>query len=436
MKQQTWIFTAAALLTLVLGTYKYFGAVESQNEMPNASGSAQAGKLVAEKGAKLVIWADEDNLAFMNAATKSFISKFGSDVEFTVTAVSPMSGIDRLVQDGGTTRVADVLEIVHNALGPAVTAGVVLENLASAQRIASEFIPPAANAATYQDVVYGFPTQFATVVLFYNKDILPKAPETFEELIKFAPSFNDKARNKYTLLWSVQNYYFSRMFYSLFGAYEFGKNGTDPKDFGITSDAAVQGMTALLELKAANNARNADMTNPQVPRGLFNERKVAAMIEGPWATKTLTESGVNVGIVPIPTFKGRNPRTFSTVLLTVVSSYTQYPQAAQLFADYLSSKEMLKKRFEMTGSIPPMKSLMEQIASSEAPAATKAIIQQAAHSDAMPSIPEMAYLWSPMAGALVDMWDNGKPAKEVLTTAKEIIDEQLKMQEQEGKRPI
>lgn len=433
MKQQTRIFTAAAVLTLALGAYKYLGNTDAQSGQSNESGAPQAGKLVAEKGAKLVIWAGDDNLAFMNAATKSFNSKFGSDIEFTVSDVSPMNGVDRLIQDGGTTRVADVLEIVHNALGPAVTAGVVLENLVSAQRIASDFIPPAVNAATYNDVVYGFPMQFATMVLFYNKDIFPKAPESFEELIEFAPSFNDKAKNKYTLLWSVQNYYFSRMFFSLFGAYEFGKNGTDPKDFGIASDAAVQGMTALLELKAANNARNADMTNPQVPRGLFNERKVAAIIEGPWATKALTESGANVGVVPIPTFKGKNPRTFSTVLLTVVSSYTQYPQAAQLFADYLASDEMLKKRFEMTGSIPPMTRLMEQIVSSDAPAATKAIIKQAEHSDAMPSIPEMAYLWSPMAGALVDMWDNGKPASEVLKTAKEIIDEQLKMQEQEGK---
>jgi arabinogalactan oligomer/maltooligosaccharide transport system substrate-binding protein len=433
MKQHTWIFAAAAALTLSLGAYKYFGVVDLQNGAPTAGESQQSGALAIEKGAKLVVWTEVDNLKFMSAAGAEFNKKYGSQIEFTISAVSGMNGIDRLVQDGGTTRVADVLEIVHNALGPAVTAGVVLENLVSAQRIATDFIPPAVNAATYRDVVYGFPTNFAAPVLFYNQDILPKAPETFEEIVKFAPSFNDKANNKYTLLWPVRDYYFSRMFVSMFGAYEFGKNGTDPKDFGIASDAAAQGMTAILDLKPANNSRNEDMVNPQIRRGLFNERKVAAVIDGPWATKTLTESGLRVGVVPIPTLKGKHPRTFSTVVLSVVSSYTQYPQAAQLFADYIASEEMLQKRYEMTGSIPPLKSLMEKIVRDGGAPATLAVIRQAEHSDAMPSIPEMAYLWSPMAGALVDLWDNGKPAKEVLLTAKQIIDEQLQMQESEGK---
>lgn len=432
MKQSNWIFAAAAILTATLGFLKYAGPAVATKPDSGTEQNAVTQSMAVEKGAKLVIWTDPDWIPFMNEVTRSFNQSLGQSVEFTVVAVSPMDGTRRLIQDGGTSRVGDVVEIVHNALGEAVNAGAVLENLVSAQRVATEFIPPAAHAATYHDVVYGFPTSFQTVALFYNRDILPKAPETFEELIAFAPGFNDKVKNRYTLLWGVQNYYFSRMFLTLFGGYEFGKNGTDPRDFGIASDAVVQGLTAMLELKKAVNASSADLVNPLVQRGLFSEGKVAAVIEGPWASKALMESGRNVGVIPIPTFKGRHPRTFSTVTLAVVSSYSPYPQAAQLFADYLVSDAILKKRYEMIGSVPTSKALLASIAPT-ASATTKALIQQAEYADAMPSIPEMAFLWSPMSGALVDAWNNGKAPADVLKTAKDIIDEQLKLDQQEGK---
>ncbi|RMZ61376.1 maltose ABC transporter substrate-binding protein, partial [Vibrio anguillarum] len=87
-----------------------------------------------------------------------------------------------------------------------------------------------------------------------------------------------------------------------------------------------------------------------------------------------------------PTLEGQQLRTFSTVRLAVVSTYSEYPKAAQLFADYIASDKMLMKRYEMTKSIPPVQSLMEEIIV-DADEATYAIIAQGFYSDAMPSIP-------------------------------------------------
>lgn len=388
---------------------------------------ATAEDIVPEEGAELVIWTDESTAEFMGAATAAFNEDFGYSVTFTVTPVPALDAVTRLIQDGGTTRVADVMEIEHDTLGRAIVAGVVMENLVSAERVKAEFIAPAVNAASYGGAVYGFPVGFATVVLFYNKDILPAAPATFEELIAFAPGFNKPEENQFTLVWNVQNYYFSRMFLALFGAYEFGANGTDAADIGIASAEAEEGLKALLELKAANASRNADMVNAQVPRGLFAEGKIAALIEGPWATEALTQSGQNVGVVALPTFKGQHPRSFSTVRMAVVSTFTSYPRAAQLFADYLASDKMLRLRYEMAGSIPPTSALMAEIAPTAVPA-TQAVIAQAEYSDAMPSIPEMGFIWSPMAAALVDVWDNGAEPRAALDAAFEVITEQLALE--------
>ncbi|MBF4327586.1 extracellular solute-binding protein, partial [Vibrio anguillarum] len=192
--------------------------------------------------------------------------------------------------------------------------------------------------------------------------------------------------------------------------YEFGNKGTDAKDIGINSELAQKGLLAMKTLQAANSSNPIDMRNPQVRRGLFSEGKVAAIIDGPWAIQGYAASGVNYGVMPIPTLEGQQLRTFSTVRLAVVSTYSEYPKAAQLFADYIASDKMLMKRYEMTKSIPPVQSLMEEIIV-DADEATYAIIAQGFYSDAMPSIPEMGYLWSPMASAITAMWVNGKEPK-------------------------
>ena len=130
----------------------------------------------------------------------------------------------------------------------------------------------------------------------------------------------------------------------------------------------------------------------------------------------------------MPKLEGQQPRTFSTVRLAVVSSYTEYPRAAQLFADYLSTEAMLKKRYQMTQSIPPVQAVMEEIIVN-ADEATYAIITQGFYSDAMPSLPEMGFIWSPMASAITDLWVNDKSPKAVLDRARSIITEQIELQE-------
>ena len=381
-------------------------------------------KLKPEPGAELLVWTDDLAMEYMAYAADRFNETFGYKVSFRYRQLAPMNSAWRLIQDAGVAPVADVAEIEHDLLGKLVVGGVVMENLVSAKRINDEFMPSAVSASKAEGVSYGFPVSYATTALFYNKDILSKAPDSFEQLIELSKTFNDQKKNKYTLLWDIQNYYESRMFMTLYGGYEFGDNGTNAKDIGINSSEMKKGLAIMNSLKAVNSANPVDMRNPQVRRGLFGEGKVAAIIDGPWATETHLNSGINVGVVPMPTFDGRKPRTFSTVRLAVVSSYTKYPVAAQLFADFLATEDMLRKRFEMTRSIPPIVKVMDEI-SGTADEATRAFIRQGYYADAMPSIPEMGYVWSPMANAITASWVNGKSPDEALDNALTVIEEQM-----------
>lgn len=405
-----WIKTVL-VSTLALGTF-----------------STTAQEIAPESGAELLIWTDATTLDYMKYASAQFNSEFGYSVTFKYRGLAPIDSASRMIQDGGTARVADVAEIEHDTLGRLVVAGGVMENLVSAERIENEFMSSAVAAATAENRSYGFPVSIATNALFYNKDLLNKAPQTIEELVVFGETFNDKKANKYSLLWDVQNYYDSRMFFALYGAYEFGRNGTDANDIGLNTAEAHKGLAALKAVQAKIQFNPFDMRNPQVRRGLFAEGKVAAIVDGPWATKQYMESGINVGVVPMPTYDGQHPRTFSTVRLAVVSAFTEFPMAAQLFADYLATDAMLAKRFEMSQMIPPSKEALKQ-ASMVADEASKAIMAQVQYSDAMPSIPEMGFVWSPMASAITALVVNDKTPQEVAEQAMSIITEQIALQE-------
>ena len=86
--------------------------------------------------------------------------------------------------------------------------------------------------------------------------------------------------------------------------------------------------------------------------------------------------------------------------------------------------------FEMTKSIPPLSKLMDEIAANtNTDEATKAFIAQGFYADAMPSIPEMGYVWSPMANAITSSWVNGEAPKKSLNKALAVIKEQIAFQE-------
>lgn len=393
-----------------------------------ASSFVNAEEITPESGAELMIWTDTPTLEYMEYASKAFNEEYGYKVDFKFRGLSPMDTAGRLIQDGGTTRVADVAEIEHDTLGSLVVAGGVMENLVNADDVNSQFLPSAQAAAFSQGLTYGFPVSIATTALFYNKDLMPIAPKTMEEIMKFAEKFNDKQQNKYAFVWDIQNYYESRMFLSMYGGYEFGKNGTDAKDIGIATPEAQKGLAALKDVQKSQGFNPFDMRNPQVRRGLFTEGKVAAMVDGPWAIQQHKDNGINLGVIPMPTYDGQQPRTFSTVRLAVVSAYTEYPMAAQLFAEYLTTETMLKKRFEMTQLIPPMESVLEEVAQT-ASDEHKAIIKQATFADAMPSIPEMGFIWSPMASAITALVVNDQTPEAVTNQALSIIKEQIELQE-------
>lgn len=374
-----------------------------------------ADKWVPEEGATLLVWeAEGPEGEFMEYVGQKFYEKYG--VKVTYQPVGHTESREKLSLDGPAGVGADVFAIPHDQMGLTVAMGLVLPNTIAKDRITNDFMQAAVDGVTMDGILYGFPTGIETYLLFYNRDILDAPPTTFEELIEFAREYNNPVENRFGLMWDVGNAYFSHGFIAGFGGYVFGDGGTNKNEVGLNSPGAVEGAEFFVSLKEILPLNSAD-TNYAVMDGLFAEGKAATIINGPWAVQAYIDVGLNFGLAPMPLLpNGERPATFSGIRTLVVSSFTKYPIAAQMFADFATSNEMLLKRFEITKQIPPVKALMDEeiIKGNELVAP---FLEQAQHAVPMPSIPQMDVVWGPYGTALTVMWNDGVDPQEALDDA-------------------
>jgi arabinogalactan oligomer/maltooligosaccharide transport system substrate-binding protein len=381
--------------------------------------------LQPEPGAVLKIWDSEGPEGdWLMEVTQEFTQKYG--IEVTYEPVGHTDAPAKLKTDGPAGLGADVFSAPHDHLGGLVTAGLVYPNDVASPE---DYMDAALQGTTYDGVWYGYPVAIETYALFYNKDLVAEPPKNFDELIEFSKTFNDIKKNKYGFMMEASNFYYIYSFMSGYGGYVFGSNGTDKNDIGLNNDGSVDALKFHQSLKEILPLNTADI-NYDIKSALFNEGNLAFDIDGPWAIQGHKDAGVNFGIAPLPLLpNGKNPQSFSGIRAFYVNSYTKYPNAAKLLAQFLTSKELLANRFTFTSQIPPRKDLLDDpaIKNDEFSAA---VLNQAQYAQAMPNIPEMSSVWAPMATALEENWNKGGDPKTLLDNAVKAIQDALATQSQ------
>lgn len=392
------------------------------------TGTVMAEEVMPEPGATLKVWESQGpEFYWLEYVGQKFEEKYGVKVKTEQVAMTET--VRRLEQDGPVGAGADVIVLPHDNIGQGVISGVLMPNFLTGEKISNEYFEAAKLAATGADgQVYGFPLSIETYVMFYNKDLLPEGVKTFEELREWDKKvkFTNKEANKFAFVWELTNLYYGHAFLATNGGYLFGDNGTNKDDIGVNNEGAIKGIENMATLKDMSVENPSDITYDSM-MGLFREGKIAAILNGPWAVEGLTKAGVNFGMTKIPTLNGVELNPFSGVRMLGVSTYTQYPQAAQLFAEFATSDEMLMKRYEMTKQIPPVKKLTEKDEIAKNPLVAP-ILEQSKHSTPMPSIPQMGLMWEPLSAALNDSYLGKATPKEALDKAAKIIKEQIASQ--------
>ncbi|MGG6314081.1 sugar ABC transporter substrate-binding protein [Paenibacillus macerans] len=385
-----------------------------------AGENASAEAIVPEEGAELVVWDSKDERVFTDEIAKQFTEKYGVNVK--IEEVAPPDQVGKLTQDGPSGLAADVLIVPHDHLGNAATSGLILANDVFADETTKNNTEASIQGSTYDGVLYGYPRAAETMALFYNKSILPEAPKDFKDVIEFSKTFTDKAKNRYGIMWETGNMYFNYPFIASTGGYLFGDNGTNAEDIGLTSDGAIEGLKVYQSLKEILPINSGDI-NPDIKRSLFNEGDVAMDINGPWELAGYKAAlGDNLGLAPYPSVNGKTAITFSGIKVWVVNSFTKYPNAAKLFANFASSKDAQLLLNEKVGAVPTNLEALESDQIKNDPYVS-AFAEQAKNSQPMPSIPEMANVWSPVNAALPEIWNNNADPKMAMENAVKQITE-------------
>lgn len=369
-----------------------------------------ATSFAAPKRVMLKVWeSDGPEKDFIMTAAREY-SKVDKNVRIVYEPVASTDARAKIELDGPAGVGADVFVTPHDHIGALVQGGHVLP-VDDAEEYISNFEDMARMGASYDGVVYGYPLGAETYALFYNKALCPTAPKTWDEVIAFAKKFNNKAEGKYAIVWPVADGYYGYMFMDSFGAPLFGPNGNDRKQHNLNSANAIKGLTYFQNLRKQVLDVPATDASGDFCNAEFIEGKAAMIITGPWKITDFKKNGIDFGIATIPSFDGKEPgHTFSGVRVAFVSAYTEYPEVAKSFAKFITSKEMLEKRFKLTDQIPPRKDIDTNNPLSNG------IKQQLKYAKAMPTIPQLGTYWSAMGSAYSGIWD-GDDVKTALNSA-------------------
>ncbi|CQR54570.1 sugar ABC transporter substrate-binding protein [Paenibacillus riograndensis] len=380
----------------------------------NSGNATAAGDIKPEEGASLLVWESKEERVFAEEIAKQFTAKYNVPVK--IEEVAPPDQVGKLTQDGPSGLAADVVLIPHDNLGKAASASLLLPNDIFAEQTKAANTEASIVGSSYDGELYGYPRAAETYALYYNKSLVKEAPKTFDDVIAFGKTFTDKAKNKYGIMWEVGNMYFGYPFIATTGGYLFGKDGTDKDDIGLNNEGAIEGLKTFVKLKEVLPIKSGDI-NSDIKRSLFSSGDVAMDMTGPWELAAYKQAlGDKLGVAPVPTVDGKTAITFSGIKIFAVNAYTQYPNAAKLYAEFASSKESQLELNKLVGSIPTNNEALKDPQITGDPYIS-AFAEQAKNSQPMPSIPEMGNVWSPVNAALPEIWDNNADPKAAMDKA-------------------
>ncbi|WP_349410203.1 extracellular solute-binding protein [Pseudalkalibacillus sp. SCS-8] len=379
----------------------------------------------SDKPEELVVWEDKEKGVALEPAIKSFEEKYGIKVTFRELGMADEIR-EQLPLDAPAGTGPDVLTLPHDQIGSMATQGL-LAPLDVDQKVIDTFTESSIQAQTFEGELYGLPKATETPVFIYNKALMDKAPETFDELYTFSKDFTKGGNYGFLALWD--NFYFANAIMAANGGYVFDRTdeGLDASNIGLNNEGAVDGAEYIQKwyeeglfpkgIVGENGGAAMD--------GLFNEGKVASVMNGPWAFKGMKDAGIEIGVAPLPELpNGEYPQTFIGVKGWHVSAYSENKEWATKLVEWLTNAENAKIRYEKTGEIPPVNSLIEDpiIADNEG---AKAVAVQSQRGTPMPNIPQMGQVWEPMANALQLIVTGKQEPKPALEDATKTIKQQI-----------
>jgi arabinogalactan oligomer/maltooligosaccharide transport system substrate-binding protein len=325
----------------------------------------------------------------------------------------------------------DVIGGPHNEMGPMVACKTLAPIPAWAwpPSLQKKYIQAAVKATKINGKIYSMPWDIETTGFYYNKSLIPAKD--------FKPAKGDKYLRWTTLInrfkslnlpsgglpfgWDPANFYYDYAFISGNGGYVFKytKKGYNWQQMGVDSKGAVKAYTFIGDLVNKYHLYQASMAD-SVASSLFYAGKLAVYYTGPWNEPSMQQNHINYGLAPFPSFDGKHPsRTFSGLQVYAVNAFSSHKNEAASLVSYLS-QHLGAVEAGTVGRPSVIKTVLNS-KKFQQNAVDKGIAKAALAGDPMPNIPEMNFVWTPMANAVTAVEQQKQTPAAALKSASDTI---------------
>ncbi len=313
----------------------------------------------------------------------------------------------------------DLYFYAHDSLGMFAEMGILapITDVISTDKMA-DLLPMTIEAGTYKDVQYLLPVYFETLLFLYNKDMWTgDIPTTTEDLYNYMVANTDTNAGTYAVVNQHSTAYNVAPFINGFGGYIINSDANPGLNEQATKDA-ISYNQKFAQLQADGDYGTVTT--------LFNDKKAAAIIGGPWLISDINKAGINLGIKSLAEFKlpnGNGLAPYSGVQGIGVLKYAAESKkdAIAKVLEVLAGAEVGIDLAKQSNCAPAnVKSYDDaDVAANEMIVAMKTTAETA---KPMPNVPQMGVMWGPAESLLAAV---NKSGENVDTAADKYQDEAL-----------
>jgi len=358
----------------------------------------------AEPAGTLRIWADDTRAPVLQDLADEVLAAY--NLELVVELKSSIRDDFQVAAPLGEG--PDIIVIAHDQAGTLVSNGLLAE--VDLGDKAGDFAPVALNACTFDGVLYCMPYATENMGFFYNTDLVPTPPTTWDEVISMGEALKAEGKVEYIMGVTGTTYDVYPIF-SSFGGYLFGKdaNGNwDPNDLGLDSTGMVEGVKWLAD-GVANGDLPADWDGGN-NRSLFDTGKVPFIMDGPWTLQRYRDAGVPYAITNFPS-EGSPLAGTQGFFINASSENVLLAQA--FLNEFVATEDTMLKLYEAGQRAPAYLPALAKVEDAD----LAAMAEAGNNATMMPAIPEMGSVWGNWNDGVVLARDGKQDAETAMKEA-------------------
>ena len=375
--------------------------------------------VAAQERPDLVIWADSTRAPALQALVEQFSAEYGVNAVVQEIAMGDIRS--NLTIAGPAGEGPDIVIAANDWLGEYIQNGAVVP--IDLGDLADQFSPSALELFTYDGQLYGVPYAVENLALFRNTDLVPEAPQTWDEVYNITQQLVDDGQSEYGYITHNTASYDFYPIMSAYGGYVFGRdeNGNyNPADIGIGSEGTIAAADYIKQYIDAGYI-TPDI-NGDVMVSLFESGDAAMIMTGPWFLNRLRDAGLPLGISDIPAGPEGPGIPFLGGQGFMISAFSENQLLAQAFlTEFMSTPEAMLAMYNVDPRPPAFLPALEEI--DDEPIAA---FQHAGQNGIpLPAIPEMASVWGAWGNAMTFITNGELTPEEAYTQAQQQIVELL-----------